>query len=94
MAVGRVVEVDEMGRSLRGSILYGKGSLQDFGGTKIMLRGIMRMWFTLRGQHPAQKACTGIILYVGRRTSGKCTKIGGVRGEAVTLGGCPRGDWR
>ena len=118
MAVGRFVEVDEIGRSLRGSILYGEGSLQDFGGTKIIvrrvlglqnwgsqpgrprwykvgvLRGIMRTWFTLRGQHPAQKACTGIILYVGRRTSGKCTKIGGVRGEAVTLGGCPRGDWR
>ena len=107
MAVGRFVEVDEIGRSLRGSILYGEGGLQDFGGTKIIvrrvlglqnwgsqpgrprwykvgLRGIMRMWFTLRG----------LILYGWCRTSGECTKIGRVRGEAVTLGGCPRGDWR
>ena len=107
MAVGRFVEVDEIGRSLRGSILYGEGSLQDFGGTKIIvrrvlglqnwgsqpgrprwykvgLRGIMRMWFTLRG----------LILYGWCRTSGECTKIGRVRGEVFTLGGCQRGDWR
>ena len=100
MAVGRFVEVDEIGRSLRGGILYGGGSLQDFGGTKIIVRRVLGLqnwsrWYKVGLRGIMRKfTLRGLILYGWCRTSGECTKIGRVRGEVFTLGGCQRGDWR